>query len=257
VEPGTGAETAVAVLQEFVHPATSGWEDAIERAVAWLRQPGATDAVDAEHRALGRCAGALRDALAVALRPSAAPAGMRERWHDEALAMSAAAASLDPAAGDPEVAERLGLLRGPDEAVGPLARIHGDLHVAQFLHADAALYVIDLEGDPTRRLESRRSRDTPLRDLASLLQSVDHVGEAAARRVPGTTEAAKERWIRSATDGVLDGWGAPVDAALLHALAVAKECQELVYAARVVPEWAYAPRAGLRRLLRRDPGTLA
>jgi maltokinase len=257
VDPHSGAETAVALLQEFVAGATSGWEAPIERAAAWLREPGATDAVEAEHSALGRAAGALRDALIAALGSEGSRTGTRERWYDEALSVLKDAAVLDDAASDPEIPKRLALLRGPELPVGQLSRIHGDLHIAQFLRTDAALYVVDFEGDPTRALDARRSFDTPLRDLASLLRSIDHVGEAAARRVPGTTEAIKQRWISAAAAAVLDGWGGAVDLELLHGLEVAKECQELVYAARVVPEWSYAPRAGLRRLLDRRPGAPA
>jgi hypothetical protein len=40
-----------------------------------------------------------------------------------------------------------------------------------------------------------------------------------------------------------------VDPELLASLELVKECAELVYAQRVAPEWAYAPRASLARLL--------
>jgi predicted trehalose synthase len=126
-------------------------------------------------------------------------------------------------------------------------RIHGDLHIGQLLRRTGAdPLVIDFEGDPTRPLADRRRPDTPLRDLASLLRSVDHCGSAASRRAGG---AAPEEWIAGARAAVLSGYGGPVDARLLAALEVAKECAEFVYAQRVLPEWLYAPRQGLRRLL--------
>jgi maltokinase len=244
---GREGETAVALLQEFVEGAESGWEGPIERAAAWLRAPGSTAEVEAEHRELGRCAATLRDALAAALGRIRAPEGISARWHDDALSVLASASALDEAASDPAIAEGLSRLR--DTRVQELSRVHGDLHVAQILRAPDALRVIDFEGDPTVALEARRRHDTPLRDLACLLRSVDHVGQAAARRAAGVNAAVKEGWIRAASAGVLDGWGEPVCAELLYALELAKACQELVYANRVVPEWAYAPRAGLRRLL--------
>jgi hypothetical protein len=46
----------------------------------------------------------------------------------------------------------------------------------------------------------------------------------------------------------------PVQPALLEALELAKECRELVYAHRVLPEWAYAAQQGLERLLARAAG---
>jgi predicted trehalose synthase len=90
-----------------------------------------------------------------------------------------------------------------------------------------------------------------VRDVAGLLRSIDHIGSAAARRAgrdPG-------RWIAAATRAAVRGYAgtapAAPDPALLDALELAKECGELVYARRVLPEWAYAPRRGLERLLRR------
>ena len=245
-------ETAIALLQEYVEGAESGWEAPIERAAAWLRAPSSTSSIVAEHRELGRCAAQLRDGLAAAFGRLPAPPGIGARWHEEALALLATAATLDAAAADPRIAERLGPLCREGRGL-ELARVHGDLHVAQILRTAEFLRVIDFEGDPTLPLEVRRRHDTPLRDLACLLRSVDHVGQAAARRVPGVDAASQERWIGAAGDGVLEGWGEPVDPALLHALELAKACQELVYANRVLPEWAYAPRAGLGRLLERGP----
>jgi maltokinase len=207
--------------------------------------------VQDDYRELGCCAAGLRDALGQALGRVPAPPGTGARWHEEAMTVLAGAAAADAVAGDPRILERLAGLRSAADS--ELARVHGDLHVAQILRTPDALRVIDFEGDPTLPLPARRRRDTPLRDLACLLRSVDHVGQAAARRAPGSDAAAKERWIRAASTGVLEGWGEPVDAVLLHALEVAKACQELVYASRVLPEWAYAPRAGLRRLLEQAP----
>jgi hypothetical protein len=45
-----------------------------------------------------------------------------------------------------------------------------------------------------------------------------------------------------------------VQPALLEALELAKECRELVYAHRVLPEWAYTAQQGLERLLARAAG---
>ncbi|HEY8584162.1 MAG TPA: hypothetical protein VIL49_14500, partial [Capillimicrobium sp.] len=156
--------------------------------------------------------------------------------------------AVDPVAAEHRdaIAARLAPL---GEAAGlPLTRIHGDLHVAQLLRSPHALRIIDFEGDPTRPLAERRRPDTPLRDVACLLRSIEHVGWAASRRVD---DLDPERWVRAATAAALDGYDGAPDPELLSALELAKSCQELIYAHRVVPEWAYAPRAGLRALLRR------
>jgi predicted trehalose synthase len=95
-----------------------------------------------------------------------------------------------------------------------------------------------------------------LRDVAALLRSIDHIGTAAARRVSAPhPHADPDAFIGAARAAALAAYeartGAPVDRRLLGALELAAECRELVYAHRTVPEWAYAPQAGLRRLLRR------
>jgi maltokinase len=129
-------------------------------------------------------------------------------------------------------------------------RIHGDLNLAQCLFTPSGVLIVDFEGNPTMPLERRRTRDAPLRDVATLLRSIDHVGSAAARRAGGADPAP---WIDRTRAATLAAYerehGAAVDRSLLHALEIVAECRELVYAHRVVPEWAYVAQAGLARLL--------
>jgi predicted trehalose synthase len=242
---------ALALLTEFVPDAEAGWEAPIERAAAALRsgaEPGP------EWAAAGRAAGELHAALADAFGLAPAGAGDLARWRADAEAALAEAASRDAevAAAAPRVRARLAAF---DRVAPPLVtRIHGDLHIAQLLRrGDAPPLVIDFEGDPLRPLAERRRPDTPLRDLAGLLRSIDHAGSAAARRAG---DAAPDAWIAAATAQALDAYRAAapvaVDADLLAALELAKECWEFVYAQRVLPEWLYAPRLGLRRLLEGD-----
>jgi predicted trehalose synthase len=60
--------------------------------------------------------------------------------------------------------------------------------------------------------------------------------------------APAREWVAAARTAALAGYG-PVDAELLRSLEVCKECSEVLYAQRTVPEWIYAPLAGLRELL--------
>jgi maltokinase len=52
-------------------------------------------------------------------------------------------------------------------------------------------------------------------------------------------------WIAATRDAFLAAVG-PVDERLLAAFEVEQECRELVYAARFLPRWRYAPMATLR-----------
>jgi maltokinase len=243
-----GPETTVALLQQYVAGAASGWEAMIAPAAAQLR--GEHDVALAPLADAGAATAILHRALAKGLgteRAAAAGAG----WHREAVLALEAARGLEPsldAAAAAEIAERLTALAGVGDAL--VQRIHGDLNLAQLLFAPSGVLIVDFEGNPTTPLERRRVRDTPLRDVATLLRSIDHVGSAAARRTDGADPVA---WIERTRTAALDAYereaGAPADRALLHALEIVAECRELVYAHRVVPEWAYVARAGLARLL--------
>jgi maltokinase len=247
-------DTAIALLQELVPGAESGWEAPIEALAAALRAGEETSAaVVAPYAEAGAAAGALHVALARRLgtrRDAQAP----RRWLADAHAALREAVALEGAAAEreAELRERLAPLgSGGARTVG---RIHGDLHYAQLLRTADRLLIVDLEGDPTAPLAARRRPDTPLRDLAALLRSIDHIGAAASRRAgwadPSAFVARASAAARAAYE---DATGAPVDGDLLAALEVASECRELVYAHRVVPEWLYAPRAGLERLLQQGP----
>ena len=108
--------------------------------------------------------------------------------------------------------------------------------------------VLDFEGEPTRPVADRAAPGTPLRDVAAMLRSFDHLGRHVEHeRWPGHREDI-ERWIAAARAAFLDAYG-PVDASLLRALEFEKACYEFVYAAEFEPSWAYAPRAGMRWLL--------
>ncbi|MFN8631556.1 MAG: hypothetical protein U0838_14925 [Chloroflexota bacterium] len=144
-------------------------------------------------------------------------------------------------------------------------RIHADLHLGQILFADDGYRVIDFEGEPLRPIDERRRLDSPLRDVASLLRSLDHVARSARRRAEQRNGGPLERpgvdvdaWIERARERFLAAYaaglrheGAPfgLDLDLLDAFEVAKECYEFSYAATMLPSWLWAPRDGMRWLL--------
>ena len=134
------------------------------------------------------------------------------------------------------LAERLGTNAAGEQ------RVHGDLHVGQFLRAGDELVVVDWEGEPGLSLAERARPRSPLRDLASLRLSLAHAARAAHRREPAFDWRA---WSRTARTSALTAYTeatGPVDGALLQTLEVEKERSELAYAARWLPEWLYVPR---------------
>ena len=123
-----------------------------------------------------------------------------------------------------------------------------------------AIRIVDFEGEPLRTIEERRALDSPLRDVASMLRSLDHVGRS--RRTAGRERerrGASERRAWTSPAGCAgrasgswrptgrDCWPlAPIvlDPTLLRAFELDKECHEFVYAATYLPRWLWAPTEG-------------
>jgi len=133
-----------------------------------------------------------------------------------------------------------------------------DLHIAQFLRTPAGVFAIDFEGEPTRTIDERRQPTSPMRDVACLVRSLDHVARSAQVRA-GLGALVMDEWIRFAQDVVLasyeDGLGDSrihLDRGLLRLFCLEKELYEFVYAARILPEWLYAPQLGMQWLMRDD-----
>ena len=146
-------------------------------------------------------------------------------------------------------------------------RIHADLHLGEVLVAADGYRVIDFEGDALRPIEDRRRPDSPLRDVASMLRSLDHVARSARRRAelraggplerPGLDletwiERARSRFLGAYARGLRSsGASSPLDLDLLDAFEVAREVHELVSAATVLPSGLWAPQEGMRWLIER------
>lgn len=277
-----GGMATVAMLQEFVADAEDVYEKTAELLADLVAAPGAVSMEWATQVAedLGTLVAGLHAALA-SPPPDAPDMAPRPATHDELkgwrldahrqlnLAVPAVSAA-DPAAGAELKREAAAIAsrfsRFEAVATAPtLMRIHADLHLGQILVAGDGYRVIDFEGEPLRPIDDRRRPDSPLRDVASLLRSLDHVARSARRRAERRTggpierpgldidawiERSRERFLAAYTGGLRQS-GAPVtlDLDLLDAFEVAKEAYEFVYAATVLPSWLWAPREGMRWLL--------
>ena len=279
-----GGVATVAMLQAFVADAEDVHERTAELLADLIAAPGSVSLEWATDMAadIGTLVAGLHAALATppADAPDLAP---REATHDELktwrldahrqlnLALDAVA-PLDPEAAAvlrrnaSSIAARLS--RFEALATAPIVmRIHGDLRLGRLLVADDGYRVVDFEGDPLRSLDERRRPDSPTRDVASVLRSLDHVARDARRRADERAGQVTERprldieaWIERARSRFLAAYaeglrrsGAPVtlDLDLLDAFEVAREIRGLVFAAPDGLSGLRAPSEGLRWLLER------
>ena len=282
-----GGAATVAMLQAFVAHGEDAYEATAERLAALIAAPGPASLDGATEIAedLGTLVAGLHAALArppreaVEFTPRAATHDELRAWRFEAhRRLNQAIADVSHV--DPVLAEELrdagthiAARASRFEAVvtaPTVMRIHADLHLGQILMADDGYRVIDFEGEPLRPIEDRRRLDSPLRDVASLLRSLDHVARSARRRAehrhggpverPGVDvdawiERARERFLAAYAAGLRhEGSQLSLDMDLLDAFEVAKECYEFSYAATVLPSWLWAPRDGMRWLLAHGEG---
>ncbi len=251
-----GAEVAghvVATVSEFVADAVDGWE--------WFVAEPSLD----HARLLGSLGGQLHLALATPTEIMPEPvttvglAEVAERcWtllHEATDVVRGEAATV--------LAGRTAAIRAafaalPTDASTPAMPLHGDLHAGQFLRSPHRLVVTDFDGNPLLRADDRHRPRPPAYDAVSLVQSIDHCGRVAQHR--GRREVTDEH-IPEALAAGLDayrdtigraGQAGLLDERLVWPLRLAQELHELVYAARHLPHWAYAPTATLRALIPED-----
>ncbi|WP_447553822.1 maltose alpha-D-glucosyltransferase [Vreelandella sp. EE22] len=150
-----------------------------------------------------------------------------------------------------------------------ITRIHGDLHLGQVLVAHDDAYIIDFEGEPSRPLEERRAKDSPLRDVAGMLRSFDYAYAKVEQAQPGSFEAVDsatagevvDRYLLRGRQAFLNAyWQAALDiphewekangaAAAVDLFVLEKTAYEIAYEAANRPTWLNVPLRGLAALI--------
>ena len=242
-------EMVHALASEYLPGARDGWDWYVDEVDVWLQGAQTFDALLGWAQRLGALTATLHSALADLQRGAVAA----RTYHAQAIDRLDAA--LRAVAG--EEGARLRVLEpAVRAALAPLDvtellaahRIHGDLHAGQFLRAGDRLVVTDFDGNPLADSAERRLAHSPLVDVASMVQSIDHVGRIVVKRRHPSRGAEVADFIAAATTAAVGAYG-PVDTAKLHALRVAQELHEFRYAAIHLPRWMYVPDAALPALL--------
>ncbi len=269
--------TTIAMAQEFVADGMDAFESLAETLTGWLLAPGELSVEFATEIAadLGTLTAGLHAALSAGHGlPEMAP---RPATHDEIRSWARDArthmeSALEVTTGDtraelrelaPRIAEALTVLDAMS-TTPEVIRAHGDYHLGQLLIAPDGFRIIDFEGEPLSPPEERRAHRSPLRDVASMLRSLDHVARSARRRAEAANGGPPEHagldldgWIRRARERFLEAYQAglraqrvwiDMDPALLRAFEIDKELYEFVYATTYLPTWLYAPTEGMRAM---------
>ena len=273
--------STVAMAQEYVADGADAFEWLAETLTAWLVAPGEVSVEFATDIAadLGTLTAGLHAALSDGHGlPDMAP---REATRDEIRSWAREArahldTALDVTSGEarstlvelaPRMVEALTVLDAIS-TTPQVIRAHGDLHLGQLLVAPDGFRVIDFEGEPLSPPESRRAHRSPLRDVASMLRSLDHVARSARRRAETAGGGPLDHvgldldaWVQRARERFLDAYEAGLrehrvwidrDPALLRAFEIDKELYEFTYATTYLPTWLYAPIEGMRALFEGD-----
>ena len=268
----TGAELALALGDTFLPGARDGWEWCVARLEAHLgHEDGACppDCAPWIGEPLGRLVAGLHVALATPSHVIPEPTSYAtpeeiHAWGTTAMATLEEAITLQPTERRAELTALASPIRNvistlATASITPIQPIHGDLHVGQVLEWSGGLAIVDFDGNPTLGEASNALRQPAARDVAQMSTSLDHVGRVVAERVDAALIPRVASWIADTTAAFLVAYLAGLEAAgrrdlfdeaLLAPFEVEQECRELVYAARFLPRWRYAPMAALRARFR-------
>jgi 1,4-alpha-glucan branching enzyme len=148
---------------------------------------------------------------------------------------------------------------------GVRMRIHGDLHLGQVLFTGDDFVIIDFEGEPSRSLEQRKAKRSPLVDVAGMLRSFHYASVSALRARPEAAQAALAPWAalwqHVVSASFLRGWLAAVKGtvvvprrlrvtrALLDLFLLEKGLYEVHYEMNNRPDWVGIPLEGLQEIV--------
>jgi maltose alpha-D-glucosyltransferase/alpha-amylase len=146
-------------------------------------------------------------------------------------------------------------------------RIHGDYHLGQVLRVKTDFVILDFEGEPARSLAYRRSKQSPLKDVAGMLRSFSYAAygtlinytarhpDELARLEPWAKlweRFAAAEFLRAYRSTALGADFLPASSAdfrkLLDVFLLDKALYEILYELNSRPEWVRIPMLGILSL---------
>ena len=286
---------ASGMVQTFLRGSSDAWSYALSKSKSYFvagSEPANPFLEDAKR--LGTVTRELHDALASdendpAFAPDPATSEDLDRWTDRVTRSIRDSLSLletqlqSPRFPKQRLAEAKALVGRRDhfaawvediadalgDDLGMLIRVHGDYHLGQVLRTSSGDFsVIDFEGEPSRSLDERREKTSPLRDVAGMLRSFAYAAVTLAISVEKsldmpTRELRSARWERDVRASFLSGYMGnadddapgilPEETEHVHLLIALFEAEkafyELAYELNNRPDWAWIPMRGISKLL--------
>lgn len=255
----TGIRTHALLVQEFLPDVQDAWRVALDRAAVG-------EGIEESALRLGEAVAEVHRGLASTLGTAPAdPAAVQGAVARMLERLEAVAAEVPQVRAHRESVAAL-LEAAADVPWPAMQRIHGDLHLGQVLHAPERGWVLlDFEGEPLRPLAQRNLPDSPLRDVAGMLRSIDYAAGAvqhqqnSAADEQGSAEGqgrAAEQWAADAREAFLRGYAEAAGWAAEHrslqvlvaAFEADKAVYEALYEARNRPDWLPIPLGALERI---------
>jgi maltose alpha-D-glucosyltransferase/alpha-amylase len=155
----------------------------------------------------------------------------------------------------------------PGEMRGLKIRHHGDYHLGQVLVRRNDWIIVDFEGEPSRTVDERRAKHSPLRDVAGMLRSYSYAAHAAMRQrsavagdIPAVQVDALRAWEQATRDTFFAAYDPIARQAGLYSEAqdarrlitlfeIEKALYEVRYELGNRPDWVYVPVRDLLKLL--------
>ena len=164
------------------------------------------------------------------------------------------------------VLDRLRQLNAP-EIHALRTRIHGDYHLGQVLRSKGDFVILDFEGEPARSLAERRTKQSPLKDVAGMLRSFSYAAFSALMQYSSRRPEDFHRlepwarlWEQSVWSAFLRSYcefakGVSVVPSepqlfeqMLEAYVIDKALYELAYELNNRPTWVVIPLTGILSL---------
>ncbi len=246
---GTGQQQGhVAFAQEFLPGVQDAWREASAAAVA-------DEDFTRSARDLGAATARVHSDLAKALGSQEATPGDIARVLDDMRGRFDQAAARAPELATHRDGFEALLSAAADAHWPALQRVHGDYHLGQVLDVPGrGPVLLDFEGEPLRPLAERNLPDSPLRDVAGMLRSLDYAAGSAERE----TSEDRRTWAEAARAAFLAGYqstgGLDLTAyqGVLDAFEIDKAGYEVEYESRYRPTWLPIPTTAILRLLEGD-----